>query len=123
MSKKSDAVYDAQYRRYAFGFLGALIITGAIYLATTGAWLSGMALAALLLALASAQLLIQLLVFLHIRGEKKPRWTLWSIVYTVVMMLIIVVGSMWIMHNMNYNMHMTPEQMDELMLQQNKKGF
>ena len=41
----------------------------------------------------------------------------------IAMLLIIVVGSLWIMANMNYNMHMSPEQIKDYMIEQNKKGF
>jgi hypothetical protein len=39
------------------------------------------------------------------------------------MLVVIVAGSLWIMNNLNYNMMMTPEQMDAYMSKQREKGF
>lgn len=55
-------------------------------------------------ALAIAQLLIQLLFFLHLHREKKPRWNLMAFQFMVLVVVIIVGGSLWIMHNLDYNM-------------------
>lgn len=119
----TNKTYRTGVYRYAVGFGVALLIVYTMYLAATGMWLEATGLAALLLCLAAVQFGLQMIVFLHVYDEKRPRWTLWSIIYTIVMLLIVVVASLWIMANMNYNMHMTPEQMNEFMIEQNKKGF
>lgn len=121
--RQTDATFDSEYKRYVYGLIAALLLTYAAYFAVTNEWLSGYALAGWLLGLAAVQFILQLVVFLHVGQESKPRWTMWSIIYTMMMMLIIVVASLWIMANMNYNMMMSPDQMQEFMLEQNKKGF
>lgn len=123
MNQHDELNYRRAYNKYAYGFGGALTLTVLAYNAVVLDWFSGTSLAAYLLALAAIQLVLQMVVFLHVGQERKPRWTLWSIVYTVIMLLIVVVASLWIMANMNYNMHYSPEQMQEFMLEQNKKGF
>ncbi len=115
--------YRSEYYRYSAGFIGALLLTYLVYFSATGHWLGGMWLGALLLLAALAQTVLQLVVFLHIGNKKGPRWTLWSTAYMVFMVLIVVLASIWIMTNMNYNMHMSPEHMEEYMLEQNSKGF
>ena len=114
--------YKQAMYRYACGFIAALALTYLIYFAATEQWFGRAGLAALILGLAAVQLVIQLVVFLHL-GEKNMRLTRLTVIYGFIMMLIIVVASLWIMANMNYNMHMSPEQMNEFMLEQNKKGF
>lgn len=110
--------------KYAIGLGFALLIVYTMYFAVVGRWFEATMLAAFLLVLAAVQFGLQMIVFLHVLDESdRPRWTLWSIIYSFLMMLIIVVASLWIMENMNYNMHMSPEQMHEFMLEQNKKGF
>lgn len=120
---KIEQAYQREYRRYAAGLLAALCFTYAIYLITTQHALEGAVLAGVLLVIAIAQLVVQMVVFLHIFDETKPRWTLWSLVYSVIMMMIVVIGSLWVMYNLNYNMHISPEQMKDYMINQNKKGF
>lgn len=121
--KSNNKSYLRDYYRYGSGFIAALILTYGAYFSVTIGDFSRTTLAAILLVLAAVQLIVQLICFLHVGSEDKSRWTLWSIFYMFGMVLIIVVASLWIMHNMNYNMHMTPEQMTEFMLEQNKKGF
>lgn len=126
MSKqtKLQQQYKKGLYKYTAGLGVALLILYAMYFAVTGRWFESTALAAFLLVMAAAQFSLQMVAFLHVLDEKKgARWTLWSIIYSFIMMLIIVVASLWIMHNMNYNMHMTPQQMEDFMLEQNKKGF
>lgn len=50
------------------------------------------------------QLLVQLVFFLHLGTESKPRWNLMAFILTVVVVAILVVGAIWIMWNLQYNM-------------------
>ncbi|HVV39245.1 MAG TPA: cytochrome o ubiquinol oxidase subunit IV [Candidatus Paceibacterota bacterium] len=52
--------------------------------------------------LALAQLCVQLIFFLHIGQERKPRWNLTALVFAVVVVLILVVGTLWIMTNLEH---------------------
>lgn len=118
----SEQKYKQSLYRYASGFMTALALTYLIYFATTEQWFERTGLAAFILTLAVVQLILQLVVFLHL-GQKNMRLTRISVIYGFIMLTIIVVASLWVMANMNYNMHMSPEQMQEFMLEQNKKGF
>jgi heme/copper-type cytochrome/quinol oxidase subunit 4 len=52
--------------------------------------------------LAIAQLITQLLFFLHLEKEPKPRWNLLVLSFAVTVAVILVFGSLWIMQNLNY---------------------
>lgn len=110
---------------YMIGFLASLLLTLGAYAVATGAslGLSMNVLAFLLLSLAVLQLLFQLRFFLHVGSETGPKWHSLSFVFTVIMLLIVVVGSLWVMFNLNYRMGMSSEQMNQYMIEQNKKGF
>lgn len=110
--------------RYVIGFGAALCLSVAAYLVATGNWLdSAAATMAVLLVLAVVQLIVQLVCFLHLSLEGRSRNRTLSFGFTILMMLIIVVGSIWIMNNLDYRMGMSGEAMDEYMKAQNKKGF
>ena len=68
----------------------------------------------IVLGIAVVQLVVQVVFFLHIgRGS---HWRLITFIFAMVVILIVVVGSIWIMDNMNYNMmNMTPEQQQQYM--------
>jgi len=76
---------------------------------------------AALLLLAVVQLFVQMVFFLHIRRGDKPRWNIWAFAFAVTTVAIVVIGSMWIMSNLNYRM--TPTQINNYMKSQNDSGL
>lgn len=59
-----------------------------------------------IMVLCVAQVLVQLVFFLHLSSKPGQRDNLSIGVFTVLIIAIIVVGSIWVMHNMNlYMMH------------------
>lgn len=109
--------------RYIVGFILSLVLTLAAYAVTLGnkgaSWLL-----AVLVVLAVLQMVVQLLFFLHLDEEQRPRYKLWSFIFMAGTLLIIVVGSIWIMFNMNYNMqHMSPDQKNQYMMKEYNKGY
>lgn len=115
--------FRADKINYLIGFAGAAILTLLAYFSVKATWFTPAQTAGFVLALAVLQFFVQSYYFLHLKGEAKPRWQFWTYVYTIVTMLILVAGSIWVMYNLNYRMGMTGDQMEEYMLEQNKKGF
>lgn len=54
-----------------------------------------------LLGLAAAQATAQVLFFLHVGEEAKPRWETLIFLFTTLVLLIIVAGSLWIMADLD----------------------
>ncbi len=110
--------------KYVVGFFSALLLSSLAYLVVVNQWFEspGVTMAVLLL-LAALQLVIQLVCFLHLGVTGRSRSRTGTIAFTLVMMLVIVVGSLWVMNNLDYRMGMSPEAMEEYMIKQNKKGF
>lgn len=120
----ADRVQNNYTKRLTYGFVGSVISTLIVYVAVTNRMIDdATTLSAFVLLLAAVQALVQIKYFLHFDEERKPRWQLHSFWFTALMVLIVVVGSLWVMMNLNYNMGMSPEQMDQYMLKQGKKGF
>ncbi|MBD9250723.1 MAG: cytochrome o ubiquinol oxidase subunit IV, partial [Cronobacter sakazakii] len=55
-------------------------------------------------ATAVVQILVHLVCFLHMNASSEERWNLVAFVFTLLIIAIVVVGSIWIMWNLNYNM-------------------
>lgn len=66
---------------------------------------------ALIIALAMSQLIVQLVFFLHIGKEDKPRWNIVALLFAVMVVVILVFGSLWIMNNLS-NHYTEPETID-----------
>ncbi len=96
---------------YSLGFLTSVELTlGAYLLVAHHAFSSGRLIFAII-GLAIAQLLVQLVFFLHLGRESKPRWNLVVFSFALTVVLILVIGSLWIMNHLDYS-HMTPAQTD-----------
>ncbi|HVS78892.1 MAG TPA: cytochrome o ubiquinol oxidase subunit IV [Candidatus Saccharimonadales bacterium] len=107
---------------YVIGFGLSLALTGLAYLsvrhhlATHHTFPTDTAMLVILSTLAISQLIVQLVFFLHLDKESKPRWNLMVLGFAVMVVVIIVAGSLWIMYHLNYNM--TPQQMNNYLQQQ-----
>ena len=97
------------------GFALSLLFTLAAYFLVANRLLSGGILTFTILGLALFQLVVQLLFFLHLGQESKPRWNLVIFLSTVSIILIIVLGSIWIMNNLDYR-HMSPTETNTYIL-------
>ena len=53
---------------------------------------------------AVVQILVHLVCFLHMNTSSEERWNLVAFVFTALIIAILVVGSIWIMWNLNQNM-------------------
>lgn len=116
--------YNKATLRYCIGALLCGLITASVYvIAIEGLVVGSILMATVILAMAVVQLVVQLFFFLHVAEGEKPRWRLHAFWFTSAMILVVVVGSIWIMRNLDYNMEMTPEQMHKYMLEEGKKGF
>ncbi|HSD12174.1 MAG TPA: cytochrome C oxidase subunit IV family protein, partial [Patescibacteria group bacterium] len=76
---------------------------------------------AAILVLAVAQLVVQMLFFLHVGSETGPRLNLASFAITVALIMIVVLGSIWIMGHLNYRMMASPSAMQDYIKSQ--QGF
>src|SRR5690349_20237227 len=114
MATREEELAAKNMLGYSVGFALAVVLTIAAYFAVVGGWFTGAMLIGFIMALAVVQLLVQLVFFLHL-GRNSGKWNIAAVLFTLMILVIIVAGSLRIMHNMNYNMHMTPEQMNEFM--------
>ncbi len=117
--------FNANLRRYTFGFFASLLLTIASYMVAQIGSSEGSlyTVVGVLLLLAGTQLVIQLICFLHLKYQKIAYSKLNVFVFTFIMMLIVVIGSMWVMKNLDYNMMMPVDEIEPYMLEQNGKGF
>lgn len=95
-------------RSYVNGFILSTVFTLLAYFVVVNKIFSGWVLVTVVICLAILQLAIQLIYFLHILQESKPRWNLIIVLSTISIILIIIVGSLWIMNNLNYNHILSP---------------
>jgi cytochrome o ubiquinol oxidase operon protein cyoD len=89
-------------RSLSLGFLGCFVLTMSAYLLVVTHALPTPLIVAMILLLAFIQFTVQLFVFLHLGHGS--RWKRLMFVAMVFIVIVVVAGSIWIMHNLNYNM-------------------
>jgi cytochrome o ubiquinol oxidase operon protein cyoD len=92
------------YKPVILGFFLSFILTYAMFRAVDREHLSGNLFVISLFSLAILQTIIQLVLFLQIGLESKPHWASISLLFTIMIILIIIGGSIWIMNNLSYNL-------------------
>jgi len=55
-------------------------------------------------AFAAVQIVVHMIFFLHLNSKVEQGWTLLSTVFTIIMVVITLTGSLWVMHHLNTNM-------------------
>lgn len=94
----------ASRRGYLVGFgLSALLTALAFWLVMTGALHNPQATIAAIMVMAIAQILVQTVAFLHVNRRAEEGWTLVAMIFTAVLLLILIVGSLWIMYHLRSN--------------------
>jgi cytochrome o ubiquinol oxidase operon protein cyoD len=107
-------------KHYIIGLVGSLVLTlVAYFMVTNHVFGGGWKLALVVVGLALLQFAIQLIFFLHVSAGSRPRWKLATFWFMLTIVAVIVGGSLWIMHSLNYRMMPTVEQMEEYMNSQN----
>lgn len=92
-------------RGYLTGFAVAAVLTIIpFWIVMTGAIVNGPAAAAVLILLAITQILVHTFAFLHVNARIQGGWTLIAFVFTAVLVVITIGGSLWIMYHLNINM-------------------
>lgn len=107
-----------QTQSYIAGFAFSLILTAIPYYIVVNETMSDNALLFSLMGYAVLQFCVQIYFFLHLGSESKPRWKLANLVFMLSVILFIVIGTLWIMNNLNYNMmHMDPKATEQKLLE------
>lgn len=107
--------YHRSLIAYTIGFVSSIILTVTAYLLVTNQVFTGWLLAGIIAGLAVIQCLIQLVFFLHLAQEARPRWQLWTLLSMLAIFIVIVFGSIWVMHDLNSRMMPSHEEMVEYM--------
>lgn len=93
-------------KEYVLGLIYSVVLTMipfAMIMADIG---SPTAKVVVILVCAVAQILVQLVFFLHMNTSSEQAWNIITAVFTVVIVAIVLVGSLWIMQHLNHNMLM-----------------
>lgn len=93
-------------KEYVIGLALSIVLTIIpFYLVMTGTWNDTMVVATIVVA-AIAQVLVQMVFFLHMNGSSEQSWITIAVVYTLFILVFIVIGTIWVFEHLNHNMLM-----------------
>lgn len=91
-------------KTYMTGFILSIILTVIPFWMVMNGGASHATILGVVLVTAVVQILVHLSCFLHMNTKSDEGWNMTAFVFTVLIIAILVVGSIWIMWNLNYNM-------------------
>ncbi|CAN5713543.1 cytochrome o ubiquinol oxidase subunit IV [soil metagenome] len=72
-----------------------LVMTGALPPGVTGFIVVGFA---------AVQIVVHMIYFLHMNGKAEGGWTILAMIFTIIIVVITLSGSLWVMSHLNTNM-------------------
>lgn len=92
-------------KSYLIGFGLSVILTAIpFWLVMAGVLESKQATAFIIMAFAVVQIIVHMIYFLHMNAKSEEGWTLVALVFTIILVVITLTGSLWVMYHLNTNM-------------------
>ena len=90
---------------YMIGFGLSVILTAIpFWLVMTGVLGDKQLTAFVILGFAVVQILVHMIYFLHMNTRSEGGWTMLALIFTIVLVVITLSGSIWVMYHLNHNM-------------------
>ena len=110
-----DGMPHGTFQGYVTGFVLSVVLTAVpFFMVMARPVESAGYTAAVVLACALAQILVHMVFFLHLTPKAEGGWILLSTIFTIVLVVITLAGSLWVVYHLNKNMMPAPGQMEEM---------
>jgi len=95
----------SSFKGYMTGFVLAVILTAIPFWLVMGKVFDKPSTTALvILAFAAVQIVVHMIYFLHMDTKVQGGWSMLALIFTVVLVVITLSGSIWVMYHLNTNM-------------------
>ena len=90
---------------YLKGFFLSVLLTAVPFWAVmTGAFKDPSTAALVIMLFAVLQIIVHMIYFLHMNTKSENGWTMMALIFTIILVVITLSGSIWVMYHMNTNM-------------------
>ena len=90
---------------YVTGFLLSVVLTAIPFWLVMNDVLGNATLTAIvIMAFAAVQIVVHMVYFLHMNGRSEGGWNMMGLIFTIVIVVIVLAGSLWVMYHLNSNM-------------------
>jgi cytochrome o ubiquinol oxidase operon protein cyoD len=98
---------------YVIGFIASVVLTAIpFWLVMAKVFDRPAVTATVILAFAAVQILVHMRYFLHMNARSEGGWNMLALIFTTVLVVITLSGSLWVMYHLNHNM--MPASMHEM---------
>ncbi len=100
-----DGHAHGTFGSYMIGFGLSVILTAIpFWLVMTGVLGDKQLTAFVILGFAVVQIVVHMIYFLHMNTRSEGGWTMLALIFTIVLVVITLAGSIWVMYHLNHNM-------------------
>jgi cytochrome o ubiquinol oxidase operon protein cyoD len=90
---------------YMTGFVLSVILTAIPFWLVMGdVFASSSTTALVILGFAAVQIVVHMVYFLHMNTKSEGGWTMLALIFTIMLVVITLSGSLWVMYHLNNNM-------------------
>ena len=101
---EDPAAYHGSYRDYLIGFIASVVLTAIPFALVMTGMLPVQATAIIIVAFAAIQMVVHMTYFLHMNPKSQGGWNMLALIFTLIVVVICLAGSIWVMWHMNTNM-------------------
>jgi cytochrome o ubiquinol oxidase operon protein cyoD len=116
-SHHGDAPSHGTRKSYLIGFGLSVVLTAIpFWLVMTGVISNKQVTAFVVMAFALVQIVVHMIYFLHMDTKSESGWTIMALLFTIVIIVIALSGSLWVMFHLTTNMMpmMSPDAMKQM---------
>jgi cytochrome o ubiquinol oxidase operon protein cyoD len=100
-----DGAPHATLKGYVVGFVLSVILTAIPFWLVMGNVFEQPSTTVLvILSFAAVQMIVHMVYFLHMNSKAEHGWSMLALIFTVVLLVITLSGSLWVMYHLNHNM-------------------
>jgi cytochrome o ubiquinol oxidase operon protein cyoD len=89
---------------YTIGFILSVILTAIPFWLVMAKVLPPGTTGIVLLGFAAVQVVVHMIYFLHMSSKNEHGWSMMALIFTVIVLVITMSGSIWVLYHMNANM-------------------
>jgi cytochrome o ubiquinol oxidase operon protein cyoD len=92
-------------KTYTIGFILSVILTAIPFWLVMGHVIKDSSTTAfVILGFAAVQIVVHMVYFLHMNTRSEGGWTMLALIFTIVLVVIVLTGSIWVMYHLDHNM-------------------
>ena len=92
------------YKGYLIGFGLSVVLTAIPFWLVMAGVLAPQLTGLIITAFAVVQIVVHMIFFLHMNHKSEGGWNMLALIFTLVIVVIAVAGSVWVMYHLNTNM-------------------